>query len=133
AAVAAGVPTTAVLAAAPGRIPEDVPMPALVKAAAGGGGRGMRVVRDPSELADAVAAVSREAESAFGDGTVFIEPYLERGRHVEVQIVGDVHGNVVHLGERECSIQRRNQKVVEEAPSAGIDDATRAALCDGAL
>ena len=86
-----------------------------------------------NELDDAVAAASREALSAFGDGTVFIEPYLERGRHVEVQIVGDRHGNVVHLGERECSIQRRNQKIVEESPSAGITPEIRAALCDGAV
>jgi propionyl-CoA carboxylase alpha chain len=107
--------------------------PALVKAAAGGGGRGMRVVRGPDELADAVAAASREAAAAFGDGTVFVEPYLERGRHVEVQIVGDRHGSVVHLGERECSIQRRNQKIVEESPSPGITDDVRAALCDGAI
>jgi len=133
AAVDAGVPTSAALEVAPGSVPDDVPMPALVKAAAGGGGRGMRIVRERSELAAAVDAASREAESAFGDGTVFVEPYLERGRHVEVQVFGDTHGNVIHLGERECSIQRRNQKVVEEAPSPGIDAATRTALCDGAL
>jgi propionyl-CoA carboxylase alpha chain len=133
AAVDAGVPTSAAIEVAPGAVPEGVPMPALVKAAAGGGGRGMRVVRDRSELSSALEAASREAESAFGDGTVFVEPYLEHGRHVEVQIFGDAHGDVVHLGERECSIQRRNQKVVEESPSPGIDAATRAALCDGAL
>ncbi len=133
AAVEAGVPTTEVIDVAPGAIPDGVPMPALVKAAAGGGGRGMRVVRSTEDLAEAVEAASREALSAFGDGTVFIEPYIERGRHVEVQIIGDRHGNVVHLGERECSIQRRNQKVVEESPSAGITAATRAALCEGAL
>ena len=80
-----------------------------------------------------MSAAAREAESAFGDGTVFVEPYIERGRHVEVQILGDAHGNVVHLGERECSIQRRHQKVLEEAPSAGITPEIRAALCDGAL
>ena len=133
AAVAAGVPTTEIVEVTVGAVPEGVAMPALVKAAAGGGGRGMRIVRDPAELAEAITAASREAESAFGDGTVFIEPYLERGRHVEVQILGDRHGTVVHLGERECSIQRRNQKVLEEAPSAGIDDATRARLHDGAV
>jgi propionyl-CoA carboxylase alpha chain len=110
-----------------------VVFPALVKAAAGGGGRGMRIVRDAADLEDALAAASREALSAFGDGTVFIEPYLERGRHVEVQIVGDRHGNVVHLGERECSIQRRNQKIVEESPSAGISAETRRSLCEGAV
>ena len=133
AALDAGVPTTSMVEVADGRIDGDVVFPALVKAAAGGGGRGMRVVRSGDELADAVAAASREAESAFGDGTVFIEPFLERGRHVEVQIIGDRHGNVVHLGERECSIQRRNQKIVEESPSAGITPETRAALCDGAV
>ncbi len=133
AAVEAGVPTAGSVDAAPGNIPDGVAMPALVKAAAGGGGRGMRVVRSSEGLPDAVEAASREALSAFGDGTVFIEPYLERGRHVEVQIMGDSHGNVVHLGERECSIQRRNQKVLEESPSAGIDAATRSALCEGAL
>ncbi len=108
-------------------------MPALVKAAAGGGGRGMRVVRQADELAGAVEAAAREAASSFGDGTVFIEPYLEHGRHIEVQIMGDAHGEVIHLGERECSIQRRNQKIVEEAPSAGIDESTRRALCEGAV
>ena len=133
AAVDAGVPTTPALAASPDSIPDDVAMPALVKAAAGGGGRGMRIVRKADELADAVEAASREAASAFGDGTVFIEPYLEDGRHIEVQILGDAHGNIIHLGERECSIQRRNQKVIEEAPSAGIDEATRRLLCDSAV
>jgi propionyl-CoA carboxylase alpha chain len=132
-AVAAGVPTSTVWAAAPGELPDGVTFPALVKAAAGGGGRGMRVVRSQDELADAVEAASREAQSAFGDGTVFIEPYLERGRHVEVQIIGDHHGNVIHLGDRDCSVQRRNQKVLEEAPAPDLDDATRAALADGAL
>jgi propionyl-CoA carboxylase alpha chain len=133
AAVEAGVPTTEAVEVRPGHVPDGLPMPALVKAAAGGGGRGMRVVRAPEQLADAVVAASREAEAAFGDGTVFVEPFIERGRHVEVQIVGDAHGNVIHLGERECSIQRRNQKVLEESPSAGITPETRAALCDGAL
>jgi len=135
AAVAAGVPTTAMIEVVDGQVPDsqEVIYPALVKAAAGGGGRGMRVVRAADELDEAVAAASREALSAFGDGAVFIEPYLERGRHVEVQIMGDAHGNVVHLGERECSIQRRNQKVIEESPSAGITAGVRAALCDGAI
>lgn len=138
AAIEAGVPTAPIVEITSDRIesgemPDDVPMPALVKAAAGGGGRGMRVVRSPDELADAVAAGSREAEASFGDGTVFVEPYIERARHVEVQIMGDAHGNVVHLGERECSIQRRNQKIVEESPSAGITPEIRAALCDGAV
>ena len=135
AALDAGVPTTSMIEVVDGRPVGDatVTYPALVKAAAGGGGRGMRVVRSADELDDAVAAASREALAAFGDGAVFIEPYLERGRHVEVQIFGDRHGNVVHLGERECSIQRRNQKVVEESPSAGITPEVRAALCAGAV
>ena len=134
-AVEAGVPTAPLIEVSGdgAGLPADVPMPALVKAAAGGGGRGMRIVRSHDELADAIAAGSREAEAAFGDGTVFVEPYIERARHVEVQIIGDAHGNVVHLGERECSIQRRNQKIVEESPSAGITPETRAAICDGAV
>jgi acetyl/propionyl-CoA carboxylase alpha subunit len=135
AALDAGVPTTSMIDVVDGEVADAsaVTYPALVKAAAGGGGRGMRIVRSADDLADAVAAASREALSAFGDGAVFIEPYLERGRHVEVQVLGDRHGNVVHLGERECSIQRRNQKIVEESPSAGITPEVRAALCDGAV
>jgi propionyl-CoA carboxylase alpha chain len=129
----AGVPTTPIHEVVPGMVPPGIGMPALVKAAAGGGGRGMRIVRRTGELRDAVEAASREAEAAFGDGTVFIEPYIERGRHVEVQILGDSHGNGVHLGERECSIQRRNQKIIEEAPSAGITNDTRIALHEGAI
>jgi propionyl-CoA carboxylase alpha chain len=133
AAIEAGVPTTPIHAAAPGTVPPGLTMPVLVKAAAGGGGRGMRVVREESELAAAVESAAREAASAFGDGRVFVEHYIERGHHVEVQIVGDRHGNVVHFGERECSIQRRNQKIVEETPSPSISETTRRALCDGAL
>ena len=102
--------------------------PLLVKAAAGGGGRGMRRVDDLDDLADAVVAARREAEAAFGDGTVFAEQLVPRARHVEVQVVGDAHGHVVHLGERECSIQRRHQKVVEEAPSPAVDDDRRRAM-----
>jgi propionyl-CoA carboxylase alpha chain len=105
-----------------------VGFPLLVKAAFGGGGRGMRVVQTPAELADAVDGARREAASAFGDGTVFLERYLVDPRHVEVQILGDTHGSVVHLFERECSIQRRHQKIVEEAPSPAVDDALRAEL-----
>ncbi|HTZ10724.1 MAG TPA: biotin carboxylase N-terminal domain-containing protein, partial [Acidimicrobiales bacterium] len=107
---------------------EALGWPVLVKASAGGGGRGMRVVREPGELADAMVAAAREAAAAFGDGTVFLEPYVARPRHVEVQIVGDSHGNVAHLFERECSIQRRHQKIVEESPSPAVSPALRAEL-----
>jgi len=110
----------------------EADLPLLVKASAGGGGRGMRIVRALDDLADQVARASAEAESAFGDPTVFCEPYLEHGRHVEVQVVGDTHGNVVVLGERDCSLQRRHQKVVEEAPAPGLSDETRTTLHDGA-
>ncbi len=102
--------------------------PVLVKASAGGGGRGMRVVESPDALADALASAQREAASAFGDGTVFVEPYVARPRHVEVQILGDIHGTVVHLFERECSIQRRHQKIIEESPSPVITPERRAEL-----
>ncbi|RZT81566.1 propionyl-CoA carboxylase alpha chain [Micromonospora violae] len=106
--------------------------PVLVKASAGGGGRGMRIVRATDDLAEAVASARREAAAAFGDGTVFIERYVERGRHVEVQIFGDAHGRVVAVGDRECSIQRRHQKVVEEAPAV-VADRVRAALHEAAV
>jgi acetyl/propionyl-CoA carboxylase alpha subunit len=99
--------------------------PLLVKASAGGGGRGMRIVRDPADLEREIEAATREAKGAFGDGTLFLEPYLEGARHVEIQVFGDRHGEVVSLFERECSIQRRHQKVVEETPSVALDDALR--------
>ncbi|HUY62903.1 MAG TPA: biotin carboxylase N-terminal domain-containing protein [Acidimicrobiales bacterium] len=102
--------------------------PVLVKASAGGGGRGMRVVTGPEGLGEALVSAAREATSAFGDGTVFLEPYVIRPRHIEVQILGDVHGTVVHLFERECSIQRRHQKIVEESPSPAVDAELRATL-----
>ena len=133
AAIDAGVPTTPIFEIIDGVVPDGIEMPALVKAASGGGGRGMRIVRSADELDEAIVSAGREAMAAFGDGTVFVEPYIERGRHIEVQIMGDEFGNVIHLGERECSIQRRNQKVFEESPSAGISESTRAAVCDGAL
>ncbi|MGA2520310.1 MAG: biotin carboxylase N-terminal domain-containing protein [Acidimicrobiales bacterium] len=106
----------------------DLGWPVLVKASAGGGGRGMRVVQRPEDLADALSSAAREATSAFGDGTVFLEPYVARPRHVEVQILGDTQGTVVHLFERECSIQRRHQKIVEESPSPAVSPALRAEL-----
>ena len=112
---------------------EQVGFPLLVKASAGGGGKGMRLVRDPGVLVDEVAAARNEAASAFGDPTVFLERYLERSRHVEVQVFGDHHGNVVHLFERECSIQRRHQKVVEETPSPGASPETLASMYAAAV
>ncbi|MEV4805196.1 biotin carboxylase N-terminal domain-containing protein [Nonomuraea sp. NPDC049421] len=110
--------------------PEEYPL--LVKASAGGGGRGMRIVRGPDELAEAVESARRESAAAFGDGTVFAEPLLEWARHVEVQVLADRYGGVWTLGERECSVQRRHQKVVEECPSPGVTDATRELLYDAA-
>ena len=107
--------------------------PVLVKASAGGGGRGMRAVGRPQDFAEAVRGARREAEAAFGDGSVFLEKLLERPRHVEVQVIGDIHGNVLHLGERECSIQRRHQKVVEEAPSPALDRELREEICAAAV
>ena len=106
----------------------EVGFPALVKAAAGGGGRGMRVVQSESELAGAVEGARREAEAAFGDGTVFLERWLASSRHVEIQILGDLHGNLVHCFERECSIQRRHQKIIEEAPSPVVSEDLRARM-----
>jgi len=127
---AAGVPVL------PTWAPADVPAgvyPVLVKAASGGGGRGMRTVPAPSELDAAVRSASREAAAAFGDGAVFVEPYLHAPRHVEVQILADPHGDVVSLGERECSVQRRHQKIVEEAPSPAVGPPLRAALAEAAV
>ncbi|MCW3015937.1 MAG: ATP-grasp protein [Solirubrobacterales bacterium] len=107
--------------------------PVVVKAVAGGGGKGMRVVRSADELEPATAAAKREAMSAFGDDRVIIERYLERPRHIEVQVLADAHGSVVHLGERECSLQRRHQKVIEEAPSPVVDAALRQRMGDAAV
>src|SRR5919204_4745313 len=113
--------------------PEQMGFPLVVKAAAGGGGRGMRVVRTPDELAEALAAAGREAKAAFGDDRVFCERFVERPRHVEIQLLGDEHGRIVALGERDCSIQRRHQKVLEESPSPAVDDALRAAMSEAAV
>ncbi|WP_158893612.1 biotin carboxylase N-terminal domain-containing protein [Amycolatopsis anabasis] len=126
---AAGVPVLSELD--PAEVTE-ADLPLLVKASAGGGGRGMRIVRELSELDDAVASAKAEAGSAFGDPTVFCERYLETGRHIEVQVLADTHGTVWAVGERECSIQRRHQKVVEEAPSPLVDAAMREELFDAA-
>src|SRR5213082_1828479 len=107
------------------RIAEEIGFPVMIKASAGGGGKGMRIARSKAEVAEGFARARSEAKSSFGDDRVFIEKYIESPRHVEIQVLGDRHGNVIHLGERECSIQRRNQKVVEEAPSPLIDARTR--------
>ncbi|MGV0735061.1 biotin carboxylase N-terminal domain-containing protein [Mycobacterium syngnathidarum] len=112
---------------------EAVGYPLLVKAAAGGGGKGMRIVRGPAELDEAVAGARREAASSFGDDRVFLERFVERSRHIEIQVLADAHGNAVHLGERECSIQRRHQKIIEEAPSSVVDEAMRARMGESAL
>ena len=127
---AAGVPVLAELDAAE-VTQEQLPM--LVKASAGGGGRGMRVVETLAELAEQVLAAQREAQSFFGDPTVFCERYLPRGRHIEVQVMADLHGTVLAVGERECSIQRRHQKVIEEAPSPFLDEKTRKAMGEEAV
>ncbi|WP_270024474.1 acetyl/propionyl/methylcrotonyl-CoA carboxylase subunit alpha [Solirubrobacter phytolaccae] len=123
----AGVPTV------PTYTPETAEYPVLVKAAAGGGGRGMRVVERPEDLPEAMAAASREAAAGFGDDRVFLERYLPRARHIEVQVLGDTHGKVISLGERECSLQRRHQKVIEESPSPVVDAALRSRLGEEAV
>jgi 3-methylcrotonyl-CoA carboxylase alpha subunit len=137
--IAAGVPVT------PGYLGEDqapdhlaaeaakVGYPVLIKAVAGGGGKGMRRVDDPADFADALASCQREAASSFGNTQVLIEKYILSPRHIEVQVFGDSHGNVVHLFERDCSLQRRHQKVIEEAPAPGMDETTREAICAAAV
>ena len=107
--------------------------PVLIKAVAGGGGKGMRVARDEASLRTGLVQARTEAEAAFKDGAVLLEKYLDRPRHVEVQVIGDKHGNLVHLFERDCSLQRRHQKLVEESPSPNLPDKVRAALCDAAV
>jgi acetyl/propionyl-CoA carboxylase alpha subunit len=112
---------------------KKVGYPILVKAAAGGGGRGMRVVDKADALEGALESASREAQAAFGDGRIFVEKYLARPRHIEVQILGDSYGKIVALGERECSIQRRHQKLIEESPSVAVDEKLRARMCEAAI
>ena len=116
-----------------GTAAKSVGWPLLVKASAGGGGKGMRIVRDPADLGEAISAARREAASAFGDDTVFLERYLEAPRHIEIQVFGDSHGQVVSLFERECSIQRRHQKIIEEAPSPALDGDLRRRMGDTAV
>ncbi|HTI66552.1 MAG TPA: acetyl-CoA carboxylase biotin carboxylase subunit [Caulobacteraceae bacterium] len=107
---------------------EKIGFPVLIKAAAGGGGRGMKLAKDRDSLAEAVATAQHEAKTAFGDDSVYLERYLAKPRHIEIQVIADAHGNVCHLGERDCSLQRRHQKILEEAPSPVIDAATRAKI-----
>ena len=136
---AAGVPTlksidlTGLATDAMVQAAAEVGYPVLVKASAGGGGKGMRIVEGPDDLLSAVQAAGREAEAAFGDATVFLEKYLRNPRHVEIQVLGDSHGNVVSLHERECSIQRRHQKIVEEAPSPAVDSDLRSRMGEAAV
>lgn len=115
------------------RIAEEVGFPILIKASAGGGGKGMRVVEEASQFAEQLARAISEAESAFGDGSCFVERYVNKPRHIEIQILADTHGNVLYLFERECSVQRRHQKVVEEAPSSVLDDDLRKRMGEAAV
>src|SRR6188508_3174411 len=114
------------------RFAHDVGFPVLIKAVAGGGGRGMRVASNDLALKSALQQARAEAEAAFGNGDVYLEKYIEHPRHVEVQVLADHHSNVVHLWERDCSVQRRHQKLIEESPSTSITAETRAAMCDAA-
>ena len=139
AAVAAGVPVMPATSPLPLDLDEckklaaGIGYPIMLKASWGGGGRGMRAIRSEAEMPDALAAARREALAAFGNDEVYFEKLVQRARHVEVQILGDLHGNVVHLFERDCTVQRRNQKVVERAPAPYLDDAQRLALCESAI
>ncbi len=115
------------------RLAEEIGFPVMIKAAAGGGGKGMRVVRSAAEMESALRATREEAAKSFADDAVFVEKYIEKPRHIEIQVMADTHGNCIHLGERECSIQRRHQKVVEEAPSPFVDEAMRQAMGEMAV
>jgi acetyl-CoA carboxylase biotin carboxylase subunit len=115
------------------RVGAEIGYPVLIKATAGGGGRGMRIVREESELESLMSSAANEAKSAFGDDTLYMEKFIERARHIEIQVMADSHGNVVYLGERECSTQRRHQKLIEEAPSLAVDPAMRRAMGECAV
>src|SRR5271169_4028787 len=115
------------------KIAGEIGFPVIVKAAMGGGGRGMRIVRDPTQLAARLEEAQGEAKSAFGDASVFLEKFLPRARHIEVQILADQHGNLIHLYERDCSVQRRHQKVVEVAPAVNLPAHVRTELCEAAI
>jgi len=119
--------------AAARRAADRIGYPVMLKASAGGGGRGMRLVRSAREIGEALESAAAEAKAAFGDGTLYMERFITRARHIEIQIIGDAHGNVLHLGERDCSTQRRHQKLIEEAPSPAIDGDLRRRLCEAAL
>ena len=114
-------------------IVRDIGLPVIIKAASGGGGRGMRIVRNPDALEKAFSMAQKEAEISFGDPRVYIEKYIENPRHIEVQIAADQHGNIIHLGERECSIQRRHQKLLEESPSPAVDENLRTKMGEAAI
>jgi propionyl-CoA carboxylase alpha chain len=115
------------------QISEEIGYPVMIKASAGGGGKGIRVAYNRKEVEEGFPAVRAEAKGAFGDDRIFIEKFVTAPRHIEIQVMGDKHGNVVHLFERECSIQRRNQKVIEEAPSPLLDEKTRMAMGEQAV
>ena len=114
-------------------IADEIGYPVMIKASAGGGGKGMRIAHSRQEVAEGFARARSEAKSSFGDDRVFVEKFIVNPRHIEIQVLGDKHGNVIHLGERECSIQRRNQKVIEEAPSPLLDEATRRKMGEQAV
>ena len=126
-------PTAGALPAKLQKAVDEVGFPLLIKAVAGGGGRGMRVVHEAGTLIESLRLAAREAQEAFGDGTLLIERYIERGRHVEIQILADAHGTVIHLGERDCSVQRRHQKLIEESPSPAVKPELRMAMAQAAV